>query len=206
MNSLRLIFILATVESLLSCATAGSSVSYADPAPSTGNSDVEDIYILRSLLEQRSAPDEFCAVSKVGFVATVQDSYSFKAVITRAPDGRVVDARTHESGTLRACFDGAPGTPDANFYGEGVFAGVSATGKGKCTPIALDFPEPGIKSIRCFLVLSNLPPQYVAGVLTTNSITSRVPVGDRSDPPGYTQPSIATIRLWRKSRLAADGP
>jgi hypothetical protein len=88
--------------------------------------------------------------------------------------------------------------PDANFYAEGVIAGVPATGKGKCTAIAADFPEPGITSVRCFLVLSNLAPPYVAGVLTTNSVTSREPIGDRSDPPGYTQPSIATIRLWRK--------
>jgi len=79
-----------------------------------------------------------------------------------------------------------------------VIAGVAATGKGKCTAIAVDVPEPGITSVRCFLVLSNLPSPYVAGVLTTNSVTSREPVGDRSEPPGYTQPSIATIRLWRK--------
>jgi len=26
----------------------------------------------------------------------------------------------------------------------------------------------------------------------------RKPIGDESDPPGYAQPSIATIRLWRR--------
>jgi hypothetical protein len=152
---------------------------------------------LRSLREDRSAPDAFCAASKTGFTAKVQDRYSLKAVVTRAPDGKVVDAKGHEAGMLRACFDGAPGVPDANFYAEGVIADVPATGKGKCTAVAADFPEPGITSLRCFLVLSNLPPPYIAGVLTTNSVASRG-IGDRSDPPGYTQPSIATIRLWRK--------
>ena len=65
-----------------------------------------------------------------------------------------------------------------------------------------NFPEAGITSVRCFLVLSNLPSPYVAGVLTTNTVASRKPLGDESDPPGYTQPSIATIRLWRKRNLA----
>jgi hypothetical protein len=122
----------------------------------------------------------------------------FKAVSTRPQDGKVIDARLHDAGTLHACFDSAPGVPETNFYAEGVLAGVSATGKGKCTAIAADFPEPGITSLRCFLILSNLSAPYVAGVLTTNSVTSREPIGDRSDPPGYIQPSIATIRLWRK--------
>jgi hypothetical protein len=53
--------------------------------------------------------------------------------------------RLHDASTLHACFDGAPGV-DANFYAEGVIAGVSATGRGKCTAIAADFPEPGITS------------------------------------------------------------
>jgi hypothetical protein len=118
--------------------------------------------------------------------------------VTRAPDGKVVDARVHNAGSLLGCFDAIPGVPDANFYAEFTVAGVSATGKGKCTAVAADFPEPGITSLRCFLVLSNLPAPYVGGVLTTNSIRSREPIGDRSDPPGYIQPSIATIRLWRK--------
>jgi hypothetical protein len=159
---------------------------------------VEDIYILRSLREERSVQGPFCDASKIGFTATIQDRYSFKAVMTRVPDGKLVDARIYDAGWLQACFDGIPGVPDTNFYAEGVMAGISATGKGKCTAVATDFPEPGITSLRCFLVLSNLPPPDIAGLLTTNSVRSREPLGDQSDPPGYIQPSIATIRLWRK--------
>jgi hypothetical protein len=150
------------------------------------------------LRETRSAAAEFCDPSKIGFTAKLEDRYSFKAVSTRPQDGKVVDARIHDAGTLHACLEGAPGATETNFYAEGVLAGVSATGKGKCIPTAADFPEQGITSTRCFLMLSNLSAPYVAGVLTTNSITSREPIGDRSDPPGYIQPSIATIRLWRK--------
>jgi hypothetical protein len=196
MKYLRPLIAIALLGILVACSTPGRPRSAGDSADSPPG--VEDIYILRSLREARSTPDEFCAPSKTGFTAKVQDRYSFKAVVTRAPDGKVVDATVHDAGTLHACFDGVPGVPDANFYAEGVIAGVPATGKGKCTAVAADFPEHGITSLRCFLVLSNLPAPYVGGVLTTNSVASRQPIGVRSDPPGYTQPSIATIRLWRK--------
>jgi hypothetical protein len=65
---------------------------------------------------------------------------------------------------LRACFDGVPGVPDANFYAEGVIAGVPATGKGKCAAIAADFPEPGMRACGVFLCCRTLPhhtsPEY----------------------------------------------
>jgi hypothetical protein len=188
--------ILGTVAA---CLPQSRAQQTPDPtAANTGSSPVEDIFILRSLRVERSPPGDFCAPSKIGFTAGVQDRYVFKAVVTRPEDGKVIDAVTHPAGTLQACFDGAPGIGDRDFYAEGVLAGIAATGKGKCTGIATDYPEPGIISTRCFLVLTHLAPPYLAGVLTTNSITSRNPIGPESNPPGYIQPSIATIRLWRK--------
>jgi hypothetical protein len=195
----RPLIALAILGTLVACPTLGSPQSTPDSAASiTSPPGVEDIYVLRSMRETRSAAAAFCDASKIGFMAKLEDRYVFKAVSTRPQDGKVVDARARDAGTLRACFEGAPGISETNFYAEGVFAGVTATGKGKCIPIAADFPEPGITSVRCFLILSNLSAPYVAGVLTTNSITSREPIGEQSDPPGYIQPSIATIRLWRK--------
>jgi hypothetical protein len=38
----------------------------------------------------------------------------------------------------------------------------------------------------------------VGGLLTTNSIGSLKDMGLETDPPGYTQSSIATIRVWKK--------
>jgi hypothetical protein len=196
---IRPLIVLTFLATLVACSTPrGSPEARDERSLSDGAPGVEDIYILRSLREERSVPGPFCDAKKTGFTAAVQDRYSFKAVVTRVPDGKVMDARMHDAGTLQACFDGIPGVPDANFYAEGVMAGISAIGKGKCTAVAADFPEPGITSLRCFLVLSNLPPPYIAGVLTTNSVRSRQPLGDHTDPPGYIQPSIATIRLWRK--------
>jgi len=186
------------LSNLGACSTAGGLRATPDAKTSNSPPGIEDIYILRSLREARSAAAAFCDASKIGFTAKFEDRYSFKAVSTRPQDGKVVDARLHDAGSLHACFESAPGVSETNFYAEGVVAGVAATGKGKCIPTAADFPEQGITSTRCFLVLSNLSAPYVAGVLTTNSITSRQPIGDQSDPPGYIQPSIATIRLWRK--------
>jgi len=31
----------------------------------------------------------------------------------------------------------------------------------------------------------------------TNTVLSRIAVGEASDPAGYTQPSIVTVRLWK---------
>jgi hypothetical protein len=178
---------------------AGGNIASTGTTTADASSPVEDIYVLRSSRQSRlTTPGAFCDGAKIGFPAQIEDQYSFKAVATRASDGKVVDASQHDAGTLHACFDSVPGIADTNFYAEGVIAGITATGKGKCTIVASEFPEPGITSFRCFLVLSSLSAPYFAGVLTTNTIRSREPLGDRSDPPGYIQPSIATIRVWRK--------
>lgn len=198
MKRIPLFIELTFLASLVACTTIRRSPEARNERTVQAPSAIEDIYILRSLREERSAPGSFCDAGKIGFTAAVEDRYSFKAVVTRESDGKVVDARMHNAGSLHACFDGIPRVQDTSFYAEGVMAGVSATGKGKCTAVAADFPEPGITTSRCFLVLSNLPPPYVSGLLTTNSIRSRQPIGDLTDPPGYIQPSIATIRLWRK--------
>jgi hypothetical protein len=40
--------------------------------------------------------------------------------------------------------------------------------------------------------------RYVGGQLTFNTIRSLRNVGLETDPPGNTQPSMTTIRLWKK--------
>ena len=61
----------------------------------------------------------------------------------------------------------------------------------------IDFPESGLFPVRCHLILSGLPAPYVGGLLTTNTMTTKAAFGGDSDPAGYTQASIATIRLWK---------
>lgn len=52
--------------------------------------------------------------------------------------------------------------------------------------------------LRCASELRDLPTAYIGGQLTTNSLTSRAALGDRTEPDGYIQSSLVIIRLWRK--------
>ena len=101
-------------------------------------------------------------------------------------------------GRLRTCFGTTPESKTLNFYAEGVLGAVTFTGNGECLTVRPDYPEPGLTVARCFLELRDLSSGYVGGQLTTNTMRSRKLTGVITDPPGYTQLSIATIRLWKK--------
>jgi hypothetical protein len=163
------------------------------------SSDVEDVYVLRSLRLARSEATSFCAQDRTGFdKMNVEDQYQFKSVTTRESDGVVTDSNVQTVGTLHACF-GTTAEPQVySFYAEGLLGATSFMGKGECSVVKNDFPEPGARALRCFMTLEGLPSNYAGGLLTTNTITSRTTVGPVSDPPGYVQPSIATVRLWKK--------
>lgn len=167
------------------------------PAPAAA-SGVEDIYIGRSWRESRQAPSEFCGPGRTGFgPASVEDTYTFRSVETRGSDGLIVNADVAVIGTLRACFGPQP-EGSSFFYAEGTLGDVRFTGRGECRNTRRDYPEPGVSVQRCFMDLGGLPPAYIGGQLTTNTVGTRNALGERTDPPGYTQPSIATIRLWKR--------
>ena len=160
---------------------------------------VEDIYIARSVRTSRVAPTEFCAASRTGFGDVLyEDHYDFHGTAARATDGKVTEALGKTIGQVRACFGSTTDPLKVNFYAEGDLAALSFTGKGSCEGTKPDFPEAGVTAFRCMLDLSDLPRGYVGGLLTSNSMRSRENIGATSDPPGYVQPSIATIRLWKQ--------
>jgi len=160
---------------------------------------VEEIYIARSVLESEVKPTDFCAGQKIGFGKDVADRhYTFRSVSTRVTDGRIVDVNAGIVGRLHGCIGSTADPAALNFYAEGVLANVPFSGTGECRTAKRDYPEPGIGIYRCFLELRGLPKGYAGGQLTTNTLVSRNPIGDKSDPPGYTQSSIATIRLWKR--------
>jgi hypothetical protein len=163
------------------------------------SSDVEDIYVLRSFRLTRNQATSFCAEERTGFgKMAVEDEYHFKSVSTRTSDGLVTDADGETVGSLHACFGPTSEPQVFSFYAEGRLGSTPFIGKGECRTVRNDFPESGIRTSRCFMQLDGLPSSYVGGLLTTNSITSRNIVGAKSDPAGYVQPSIATVRLWKK--------
>jgi hypothetical protein len=186
--------VLASVVTLLSAGAMPSlnAAPRAKPA-------LEEIYILRSIREQREPSADWCSSSRTGFEPFAKDAerlFSFWSV-RMSPDGRVVKAKHKRAAELHACFGATGEPPRQNFYAEIKLGSLSFHGNGECLALKVDFPEAGLYPVRCQLVLSGLPAPYVGGLLTTNTITSKAGFGGDTDPPGYTQASIATIRLWK---------
>lgn len=175
----------------------------ASPAPAeTGASAVklEDIYVLRSIRDRHEPSANWCSVTKTGFEPFQNEAervFSFWSLQVRPVDGKIVEAQDKRVAELHACFGATEEPARQNFYAEVRLGDISFVGNGECLALATDFPEPGLFPVRCQLVLRGLPAPYVGGLLTTNTMTSKSRFGGETDPPGYTQASIATIRLWR---------
>jgi hypothetical protein len=167
--------------------------------PAVAN-EVEEIYIARSVRESRVPPTEFCTKARTGVGDAIsEDQFTFRSVATRTSDGRVLDANVKTIGSIHSCNGRTADPAVLDFYGEIDFQGTAFKGLGDCRAAKRDFPEKGLIVYRCFLDLSGLPGGYVGGQLTTNTMYSRKILGMESDPGGYTQSSIATVRLWKKT-------
>jgi hypothetical protein len=185
--------IVAVCTTLSACAAKAGSGSPRDSA-------LEAIYVLRSIREPQAPPSDRCAASKTGFEPFAADAerfFSFWSVRSRAEDGRVVDAKQARVAELRGCFGPTEDRARQNFFAEIELGALSFRGSGECLALGIDVPEAGLFPVRCQLVLSGLPAPFVGGLLTTNTITSKAPFGGDTDPSGYTQASMATIRLWK---------
>ena len=158
-------------------------------------SPVEEIYVLRSLRETRVTPTEFCSSLEA---PTSEDYYTFRTVDLDAKTGRAESLSGETVGHIRGCFGKGANAADILFYGEFETNGVKGKARGDCKSGPPDFPEQGLRLFACYFALSDLPAPYVGGQLTTNSVNSRIITGDASEPAGYTQVSVATVRLWRK--------
>ncbi len=169
-------------------------ISFAGLASAQGNQP-EEIYVVRSVRHARGTPTGFCGPGKTGFSATAEDQFTFRSIAV-GPDGRLTNADVQTVGDLRACYGSAAPVP---FYAEGHLSGVSFKGLGDCQTVKQNFPEAGITTFRCWLGLSGLPALYAGGLLTTNTVFSASrPTGTETVPKGYTQASIATVRLWKQ--------
>jgi len=192
---IRVLFILLSIAS---SAMAGAVDKSAPAVGMTAEGTVEQAYVARSWRETRVQPTEFCSTSRTKFDnAMAEDTYTFRSISIRPEDGLIVDPNVKTIGTLRACFGLTSDPSTFLFYAEGSLAGVSFVGRGDCLQSKADYPEAGTSFLRCHLHLTELPEGYVGGELTTSTISSRAALGGVSDPPGYIQPSVATIRLWR---------
>ena len=185
--------IFATCMTLSACGERGKSA-----LPSA--SGLEEIYVLRSIREQKAPTPNGCTQSQIGFQPFPTDAerfFSFWSVRSRPENGRVIDAKQARVAELRGCFGPTEDRAQQNFYAEIELGSISFRGAGECLALGIDVPEAGLFPVRCHLVLSGLPAPFVGGLLTTNTITSGTAFGPDTDPPGYSQASIATMRLWR---------
>jgi len=180
------------------CAGFSNEAFQGSRSDSISGDGVEAIYIARSIRESQVTATKFCEQTKTGFSARFETRFTFRSTTTRPTDGLITNTNVNKIGSLHACFGPTSDPTTFNFYAEGVLGNVTFTGTGDCRILKQGFPEPGISSLRCFLELRDLPTGYVGGLLTSNSVDSRNPIGENSDPPGYTQPSIATVRLWKR--------
>jgi hypothetical protein len=193
-------------ESSMVAAALGAGVLAAACSPHAGNLPVhpgsgrEEIYVLRSIREPHVPVANWCDPAKTGFDPYPTDAeraFSFWSISTKAEDGRIVETRKSRVATLRGCFGPTAERARQRFYAEIDLGSTSVRGSGECRAVRVDFPETHLFPVHCFLVLDGVPAGYVGGLLTTNTLTSKSAYGGDTDPPGYTQASIATIRLWR---------
>jgi len=186
---------IVSVFALLSVFATPSGNAASRPAAA-----LEEIYILRSIRERHEPVAGWCSSTRTGFEPFPKDAerfFSFWSLRLQPENGRVVETKHTRAAELRACF-GATGEPARqNFYAEIKLGSLSFRGNGECLALKIDFPDAGLFPVRCQLILSGLPAPYVGGLLTTNTITSKAAFGGDTNPPGYTQASIATIRLWK---------
>jgi hypothetical protein len=188
------------VAAIIAVCTTLCACAAKTPSASPLNSALEEIYVLRSIREPRASTSDGCAASRTGFDPFPTDAerfFSFWSVRSRAEDGRVTDAKQARVAELRGCFGATEDRARQNFYAEIELRAISFRGRGECLALGIDVPEAGLFPVRCQLVLSGLPAPYVGGLLTTNTITSKASFGGETDPSGYTQASIAAIRLWK---------
>ncbi len=184
---------IAAVAMLAACAASAQ-----DAPPSSGA--LEDIYILHSIREPQEPTADWCSPERTGFDPAPADAerfFSFWSVETRAEDGQVVDAARARVAELRGCFGPTDEPARQNFYAEIELGEIFVRGRGECLAMMVNFPEAGLFPVRCQLALSDAPAPYVGGLLTTNTMTSMAPMGAATEPPGTTQASCATIRLWK---------
>lgn len=174
-----------------------ASVAYAQDLDVQAS--VEEIFILRSVQLSRVAPTAFCDSERTGNPTPLNEGeYEFRAVTATASSGLVTSASGPTVGRLKGCFGATPDSSMLSFYAEAVVHGISWIGRGECQRTRSDFPEAGFALYVCHLDIAGLPDRYVGGQLSTNTVISRRPLGMQSDPPGYAQPSIATVRLWKR--------
>jgi hypothetical protein len=200
--SRQLAFFCALGASLFStfALTGCSSLS---PAPIVTSSDShEDIFVMRSRRDERVPNSAWCSKERTGADPypsgyQLEDVVSMWSISVQAEDARTTSLETRQVGYLRTCLGTSADPKAASFYFEGKIGQISISGSGPCAVTGADFPQVGLSTASCRVIIRSVSAPYVGGQLTTNTLGSRAVLGGQTDPRGYTQQSVATLRLWR---------
>jgi hypothetical protein len=127
--------------------------SHQTPQRAASQTQVEEIYVGRSVSESRAAPTEFCAPAKTGLGdPMVEGRYSFRSISINASDGRVLDANVKPIGSGHGCFGPTIGGI-RKIYAELTMGSRTFIATGECRQKS-DFPERGINEFHCSADLS----------------------------------------------------
>lgn len=201
MKSVARCLVAAARASLLAVVALGFAILGAAQQRAPALSSREDIYVLHSIREERLLPSTWCTPERAGSELltgnALEERFGLWSVGAEPQTGRIADTKASKVGEIRTCSAATLDPKVFQFYGEGKLAELPFTGNGDCRMVEADYPEKGIAALRCYLNLRGLPPEYVGGLATSNTIVSEAVLGGETDPPGYLQTSIATFRLWK---------
>lgn len=191
-----------------------SLVALAQSSPSDHSGRPEDVFVYRVVRVTRASVGSECAGA--GFRVSGQGNYEFTALSVRDTSGEVTFEVKQKVGESLGCFGPRSDSAPMPFYSRLNINGIKAVGRGECATRYEDFPEPHVIIQDCWLKLENLSAGYVGGFVTMNSLatTGGAPNtaaardctggpcgrGYESNPPGYFQTSVATMRVWRQRK------
>jgi len=165
----------------------------------------EVAYVFRSIPNAALAPEAetFCGLLGDGWGGGGVDLYSIN---TKGKDGTVVNWKVKKIGEALACTSSIPGLREGEFlaYFQLTFDRknpITIQVSGLCQITGSDMPEGGIFPTNCWLNVVSAPPEYVGGLLTSNTLQEFLP-GTVTEL-GYKARSIGTLRIF-KERDAND--
>lgn len=152
-------------------------------------SAVEEIYLFRSLTERiTQGQTDFCKV-QAPFPSTGENYYSLWSLSGDETTGQITNAKRQRIGELYNCTAVMPdGT--LKMFAVGTINGIAFKGVGDQ---AVAQQTPVVRSNVNRFLLEGLPPPYLAGVLSSNTVRLTP-----ADSPGYVLSSVAVVRLWKR--------
>lgn len=155
----------------------------------------EEAYFFKSIRSTVAPYLDPSACDDAAFVPNIIAGARMTSVKYRESDAAVGDPEQEEVGLGTLCFKlqdptfSAFGTP-LLAHGKLTVNGISITIDGQCTITNQNTPAPGVHLMTCALPVTQAPPGYSGGLLTTNSVLNVAGV------PGISTGSLLALHLY----------